>query len=206
MIEVLINPNKFFKEKISKEIKLIPPAIIVLVAGIIGAISSAMLMPKIMGALPKEAAPFTAFAVVFGAFGALVMVFLMWLIYAGVFYVISLAFHGEGYFKRVFEFVGYGFIPTIVSSVIGLIAMIYVLPTMEFSFEDPQMIQQSMEAMMNNPVMQASSIIGILLTLWSANIWIFGIMHARNLSIRNAVITVGIPIGIYLIYIIYKLL
>ncbi|MFQ6062073.1 MAG: YIP1 family protein, partial [Methanosarcinales archaeon] len=139
-------------------------------------------------------------------FGALVMVFLMWLIYAGVFYVISLAFHGEGYFKRVFEFVGYGFIPTIVSSVIGLIAMIYVLPTMEFSFEDPQMIQQSMQAMMNNPVMQASSIIGILFTLWSANIWIFGIMHARKLSIRNAVITVGIPIGIYLIYIIYKLL
>ncbi|MFQ6119015.1 MAG: YIP1 family protein, partial [Methanosarcinales archaeon] len=200
------NPNKFFKEKISKEIKLIPPAIIVLVAGIIGAISSAMLMPKIMGALPKEAAPFTAFVVVAGAFSALVVVFLMWLIYAGVFYVISIAFHGEGSFKRVFEFVGYGFIPTIVSSVIGLIAMIYVLPTMEFSFEDPQMIQQSMQAMMNNPVMQASSIIGILLTLWSANIWIFGIMHARKLSIRNAVITVGIPIGIYLIYIIYKLL
>jgi len=50
--------------------------------------------------------------------------------------------------------------------------------------------------------MQASGIIGILLVLWSANIWIFGIKHVRNVSTKNALITVGVPVGIYIVHLI----
>lgn len=51
-----------------------------------------------------------------------------------------------------------------------------------------------------DPSMKIASILGIIFTLWSANIWIFGVKYARDLSLRNAVITVGIPIGLGLLY------
>jgi len=54
----------------------------------------------------------------------------------------------------------------------------------------------------HDPLMQASGIIGILVVLWSANIWIFGIKHARNVSTKNALITVGVPVGMYIVYLI----
>lgn len=38
-----------------------------------------------------------------------------------------------------------------------------------------------------------------LLGLWSAYIWIFGIKHARNISTRGALITIGVPVGISIV-------
>ena len=80
--------------------------------------------------------------------------------------------------------------------------MTIVLPTIEISLNNPELIEQSI---LSNPMIQASTIIGIIFTLWSANIWIFGLMHSRNLSTKNAILTVGIPIGLYIISALYNL-
>ena len=76
-------------------------------------------------------------------------------------------------------------------------------PAIDFSSIDPKFIEQTL---MQDPSMQVSTIIGILLMLWSANIWIFAVKHARNLSARNALITVGVPVGLYVIYTITKMM
>ncbi len=202
MLNVLTNPDGFFKEKSSKEVSLKAPFVIVLIAGIIGVIPVIMMFSKIMAFLPPEALPFMSIGAIIGAIGGLIGAFLVWLIFAGIFHSISIAFKGEGQFKRVFEFVGYGFIPSIISSIVGLIAIMYALPTMEFSLENPQLIQQTM---LSNPAMRMSALIGILLTIWNANIWVFGMKHARNLSTRGALLTVGIPVVVYIMYSIYRL-
>ena len=114
------------------------------------------------------------------AISGLLTLFTLWLLCTGVFYVISIFFGGEGSFKRCLEFVGYGFIPIFVLLWIRSVVIFLTLPpTIDFS--------------------SVYTIIGILLLLWSANIWIFGIKHARNLSARNALITVGVPVGIYMV-------
>lgn len=197
MLEVLTNPDSFFEKKMGGNISFKIPIIIILVLGVIGAINAISMTQKIMAELPGDAAQFAQFGAIFGAIGATIGVFFMWVIYAVVFYAISLAFKGEGELKRVIEFVGYGFIPSIASGIIGLIVMTIALPTIEFSLENPELMQQSM---MSNPMIQASAIVGIIFTIWSANIWIFGLMHSRNLSTKNAVITVGIPIGLSIIF------
>ncbi len=203
MLEVLTNPDSFFEKKMSGDVSFKMPIAIILVIGIIGAINATLMMQKIMTELPGDTAEFASFITVASAIGAIIGVFVMWVIYAVVFYAISLVFKGEGEFKRVLEFVGYGFIPSIASGVIGLIIMTMVLPTIEFSMDNPELLQQSM---LSNPMIQASTIIGIIFTIWSANIWIFGLMHSRNLSIKNAVIVVGVPIGLYIISTSYKFL
>ncbi len=203
MLEVLTNPDSFFEKKMSEDISFKMPIVIILAIGILGAINGIFMMQKIMAELPSDAAQFASYGAIFAAVGAIIGVFVMWVIYTVVFYVISLAFKGEGEFKRVLEFVGYGFIPSIASGVIGLVVMMVALPTIEFSMDNPELLQQSM---MSNPMIQASAIIGVIFTIWSANIWIFGLMHSRNLSTKNAIITVGIPIGLYLIYTLYNFL
>ncbi len=110
----------------------------------------------------------------------------LWLLCTGVFYVISIFFGGEGSFKRCLEFVGYGFIPIFVLLWIRPVIFLTLPPTIDFS--------------------SVYTIIGILLLMWSANIWIFGIKRARNLSARNALITVGVPVGICVIYAITKIM
>ena len=116
----------------------------------------------------------------------LLTLFILWLLCMGVFYVISIFFGGEGSFKRCLEFVGYGFIPMFVLLLIRPVILLTLPPTIDFS--------------------SVYSIIGILLLLWSANMWIFAVKHARNLSTRNSLITVGVPVGICVIYAITKML
>jgi hypothetical protein len=50
-----------------------------------------------------------------------------------------------------------------------------------------------------------SGILGIIFLFWAANIWIFGIRYARGLSLRSAAITVGIPVALYLLIVVWNL-
>ena len=117
-----------------------------------------------------------------GAIYGFVLQFIIWILSAGVFYFISIFFRGEGSFKRVLEFGGYGAIPIIVLLVIGLAVTTTMLSTIGLSFENPELVSQTL---MQNPFMQVYSIIGLLLILWSANIWIFAVKHARNIQQRT---------------------
>jgi hypothetical protein len=53
---------------------------------------------------------------------------------------------------------------------------------------------------MKDPTMRLASGISLLFILWSANIWIFGVRTGRRLSTRDAVITVGLPTLLFVVY------
>ena len=158
MTNVLTNPDRFFAELSAKDTKLMTPFAIVLVVAIIAAISAAMMLDVVASSLPETASTFVGIGAAIGAIVGLLMQFVMWLLYAGVFYVISIFFSGEGSFKRCLEFIGYGFIPSIIGAIIGLVVAMTVLPTIEFSIENPELFQQ---ALMSNPTMQASAVTGM---------------------------------------------
>jgi len=205
MERVLFNPDWFFGEKSEEKVSLRMPFLIVLINGIFAAASSILVMNKVMASLPPDIAPFMAAGAAIGAVGGLIGVFLYWLILAGVFYLISCLFDSEGSFKRTFEFVGYGFLPMIFSSFVALLVWYSILPSIEFSLQDPQLMQQSMMQMMvDNPFLLMSQIIGILCTLWSGYIWIFAVKNARKMATKNASIVVGVPVGLYVLYTIYN--
>jgi hypothetical protein len=52
---------------------------------------------------------------------------------------------------------------------------------------------------------QIAMIISMVFLLWSANIWIFGMQHARKLSPRDAALSVGIPVVLYILYMVYSI-
>ncbi|WP_370572893.1 YIP1 family protein [Methanomethylovorans sp.] len=202
MLEVLSNPGGFFEKKSKEETDLKPPFRIIGTLMIISLISAYILTNKIMGSLSTEVPTVAQLLVIsLGLIVSTISVMIGWLITSSIFYLISLFLSGQGNMTRVLEFVAYGFLPFVLSSVISLVLMIGMYSSIDLP-QDPQAIEQ---AMLSNPYMIASNVISIILALWSANIWVFAMIHSSNLTVKNALITVGVPIGVYLIYMLYTL-
>jgi hypothetical protein len=143
MANPLTNPDRFFAGISGREPNLLVPFVIVLITAIIPAIAEVICY-------------FHAAAA--GIAVELVAPFIVWFLFAGAFYAISIFFGGVGSFKRVLEFAGYGFIPQIPSAIFNAIIIHALLPTLASLPQFPT---------------YEIAIIGLLLFLWSVAIWVF---------------------------------
>jgi hypothetical protein len=70
-------------------------------------------------------------------------------------------------------------------------------------------MEQTVKAFVHDPAMleltQITSLVAALFLLWSASIWIFGLQHSRQISVKDAALCVGVPVVLYIIYVIYNL-
>jgi len=205
-IQALVNPGAFFKKMDLAEESMKVPVLIVLALGIIGAVSAYPISALAMQMLPAEAQGFGTLILAIGLVLSIVGAFIMWLLIAGIFYLLSMAFKGTGTFNRTLSYVGYGFLPQIVGGIISAALIYSFASTVRIPpVTDPAMIEDAIMTMMQDPMLQISGIVGILFMLWSANIWVFAMASARSLSIRNALITVGVPVALYVIYALFTL-
>jgi len=214
-LDILVNPNAFFKEAMQENINLKIPALIILVAAVIGAVYGYVyggLTAELMSTgMPGLETVILAFAVI----AAFVSVFIFWVIWTAVIFLFSAVFKGKGTFKRTLEFVGYGYIPQIFGSLIAIIIALEYIPRVviphitQATLQDPQLMQDAIKSLTHDPAMleftQISAIVTIVFLLWSANIWIFAIRHSRELSVRDAVICVMVPVIAFIIYLVYNL-
>lgn len=215
ILDLLILPDSFFSQKILEPVNLKTPALIVLVGAIISAIMGyqvSVLSARMFS--QTDMAGMGSFISIFGAVGAfLAFLIIWWLIFSGVLYLVSMLFSGKGIFKRTLEFVGYGLVPMVAGSVISLALSFYYLPMVSVpvirSIQDPTAIQAATTQLMSDPAMmeftRVSTIISLIFLIWTANIWIFGMKHARELRLKHAVLTVAIPVLIYISYMIYTI-
>ena len=194
------DPDGFFRRDSKEWSDLKIPAVIVLVAGIIGAISAYLVSRTILQIFPENLQSATGLVAVVGVAGAIVGIFLAWVAYTIVLHVISMLFMGKGTFTGTLAAVGYGFLPTVFGSLIDLILYAYYLPTLQLSpVTDVLDIQSATLALTHSPVFQMTSLVGIIFLLWSANIWVNGLRYARGLSLRHAAITVALPVVVLII-------
>ncbi len=185
LLDILFRPGAFFQHTILEKESLKIPALIVLVLGIVSAFYAYLVggvTGKMMAGLLSGMESIVAISSVIGA---IIMVFIFWVIWAGVFYLVSSLFKGTGTFKRTLEFTGYGYLPQIFGAILMAIVAIQYLPRVvvpQISSaaiqEDPQILQEAVKTLMHDPAMmemtQIASIISIVFLLWSANIWISG--------------------------------
>jgi len=215
LIDTLIRPGAFFQDAIAEKESLKIPGLIVLLLGIVSAVNANLiggLTGKMMAGLIPGMESIISISIILGA---LLGIFVFWGIWTGVFYLISSLFKGKGTFKRSLEFIGYGYLPQIFGALLTVIVAIQYIPRVivpeitAAASQDPQLIQEAVKTLMRDPAMmemtQIISIISIVFLLWSANIWIFGMRNARQLSERDSALCVGIPVVGYIIYMIYTM-
>jgi len=204
ILDILISPNAFFRNVINEKESLKVPLLIVLCGAIVGAVHAFMvgdLTGKLMGALMPG---METIIMISAVIGAIIVIFLIWIVMTGIFYGLSFLFKGQGSFRRCLEFTGYGYLPQIFGSVISVIVAFMYVPKVVVpqisaaAMQDPQVIQDAVKTLMHDPAMmemtQVITVIWIVFFLWSANSWIFGIKYARNLSMRDAAICVSLPV------------
>jgi len=200
ILTLLTNPRRFFESLEERPVSLLRPALFVIVTAFISALSAyqisslvATMMPELQGMGPLLGG--------IGAFSAFVMVLLMWVIYTAIFFAISMVFRGQGTFGRLLSYVGYGFLPQAIGGLISFALSWDLLSNLRVpSITDPTMIAEWTQSLMKDPTMRLASGISLLFILWSANIWIFGVRTGRRLSTRDAVITVGLPTLLFVVY------
>lgn len=205
---LLFDPNSFFREKARNNVDFKYPILIILVIAIIAIGSTFLVMNQFSGLFPSDMGSYVSgAAIAIGVIGGLIGTFIKWFIVTGILYSISYVFESKGSFKRTLEFISYGYVPQIVSSLIGVFTTYRLTASMDFSLQDPELITESMTQMLsNNPLYYVSQSATILCLLLSAYIWVFALLHARNMSIKNAIITVSIPVGLYIVYLMYMFL
>jgi hypothetical protein len=215
LVNILIHPNAFFQDVLTKKESLKIPGLIVIALGIVSALY-AYLIGELTGKMLAGILPGMELIIVISTtLGALFGVLIFWVIWTGVFYLISSFFKGSGTFKRSLEFVGYGFLPQILGVILAIIVALMYLPSVvvpritSSAAQDPQMIIDATTALMHDPAMmemtQITTIISIVFLLWSANIWISGIRNARQISERDSALCVGIPVVIFILYKIFTM-
>ncbi|MFA4825194.1 MAG: Yip1 family protein [Methanoregula sp.] len=215
IINLLIRPGAFFQNAMNEKESLKFPVLVVLAGGIVGAMYG-YLLGGLTGQLLNGILPGMGTIIVLSTvIGALIGTFIFWVIWAGVMYALSFVFKGEGTFRRTLEFIGYGYLPqvfgTLITFVIALdyIPRIHVPQLSAAAAQNPDLMTEAVKALMHDPAMmelsQIAMIISIVFLLWSANIWIFGMQQARKLSPRDAALCVGIPVVVYILYMVYSI-
>ncbi len=215
IIDLLIRPGAFFQNAMNEEESLKFPVLVVLAGGIAGAMYGYLiggLTGQLLNGLMPGMGTIISLTTVLGA---LIGTFIFWVIWTGVMYAFSIVFKGEGSFRRTLEFVGYGYLPqvfgTLITFVIALdyIPRIHVPQLTAAAAQNPDLMTEAVKTLMHDPAMmelsQIAMIISMVFLLWSANIWIFGIQHSRKLSPRDAALCVGIPVVLYILYMVYSL-
>jgi hypothetical protein len=210
--DLLLRPDVFFTGRMTEEENLRLPGLIAVIGGVIAAAAAYVISSTYSEMLSELTGGIGPIIGVFGAVSAFLgFIIIWWIIFSGIFFVISMAFAGKGSFKRTLEFVGLGLVPIVIGAAISLLISLYYIPLIEVpvisSVTDPAAIQEAMSQVLQDPAFREftliSSVISVIFLAWSANLWIFGMKHARSLTTKHAVIVVLIPVLLYIAYILY---
>lgn len=193
--ELLTDPDAFFRRQ-ADEPSFRGPAVVVLFVIGLRLAGSLPTLRATASALPEEAGAFVPLIYLFSAIGGVVGTLISWLLYAGAFHVISAVGYGaSGRFRDMVALTGWGFVPRIPEAGISAAIAYYVFSGRTFP-ADPARLGVVMEQLRSDPLLQLATILGIVFLLWSAFLWTFAVRHGRGLSLRQAAVTVGIPVSI----------
>ncbi|GGL30337.1 hypothetical protein GCM10009037_12540 [Halarchaeum grantii] len=197
---LLTDPNGFFAAKEdAEEWGLLRPALLVAATGVVGAASAYLMTSLVVSALPEDAQGVGAFIGVVGALGAFVGTVLIWGVLAVVFFALSALFDGEGSLKKTLAYVGWGYLPQLLGSVVSL-ALTYVGLRGLTPPSDASQYQAFVQQLQQRPIFLVSTAVGVVFLLWAGFVWTFALKHARDLDVRQAAISVLVPVGLYALY------
>lgn len=191
---LLTDPDRFFEHR-GDDPSLTEPALVVLSIVAVSTIAGVVMIAAFAEAVPSDVQVFLLIGGLIGVLFGAVVPFVQWLLYAVAFQVITYCFGGEGEFRDLFALTGWGFLPRLFGALLSLAVTVYVVQTMPAPTDVAAFTAYSSE-LQNQAVYQVSSAASILFALWSAYIWVPAVQRARDVTRRQAIVTVVIPVAI----------
>lgn len=207
---LVTDPDSFFRDR-TESASLRWPAAIVTAVALVGAASAAVELGPTLeltsrmfneSQMDTIGPVFQVIQIASLAFG-IVFSYVLWVIYAAVFYGISVVFDGDGDFSTTLAVVGWGFLPNVFSSLASLAITHYRYNVVGIDLPanvTAESMQEVTRQLSTGPLLALSAAIGIVFTLWAAVLWTYGMKHARTLSLRNAALTVALPVVVSILF------
>lgn len=203
--DVVADPDSFFRQELSEE-GLARPLAVVTALGFVNALAGLPVAHATVQALREEIGAFAAIGYVGVVVVGFVGAYVVWVIYAGAFHLIArFGFDGGGSFRRTLRAAAWGFLPAIVVSVVSGAVAFYVLRGVTVP-SDPARIATFAAELQRRPPFLAAGVLGVFFVLWQAFIWTFGVKHAQDLPLRDAAITVAVPVAVAILWRVYNLM
>lgn len=189
---VVTNPSGFFRKR-ADELSLWPSAVVVFLAGLASVLSTFLLVL----AIPNEGGGMgSGILVILSTFLnapiSFGWVLLQWAIYTVILHLVAYVLNGDGALRDTVIVVGWGFIPIIILNLLNPVFR-YLLYGDGAGVIQIQMLQGLQQSIAGQATLLVA-FISFLFGLWQAVIWGAGIRHTHRLSIRRAVVVVGIPV------------
>lgn len=195
---VITNPNRFFRQR-TGDLSLVPPAVIVFIAGLASVLSTLVLLLAVPGAGSKMGVgAFVVLSTLFNAPIAFGWILVQWLVYTAVFHALAHILSGEGSIRETVIVTGWGFLPVIVLSLFNPVIryVAYGSGGGVVQFGVLRGVQQSV----SGRTALFLALVSIVFTLWQGIIWTAGIRETHQLTVRRAVAVVGIPLGLLMMW------
>jgi len=198
-MKLITNPDEFFEELKQKDVRIKIPLLTVMIPpAVLLSIYQYFLMNKISQAFPKELAQFFLVGAYIGIAGSFIGVFAVWLILAVIMHGISSFFDGKGSFRRTFEFVGYGFLPSLIGSAITVpMSLNYVMNvevpkiTIAQLQQNPNVVKTVMLSLIPKSLIYSNLIVNVAVTIWSLTMLS---LIPKSLIYSNLIINIAITI------------
>ncbi|MFB6126541.1 MAG: YIP1 family protein [Halolamina sp.] len=198
MLEVLTSPRTFFQSRTDDAGWLAPVAIVLTVA-VVSAVGTVPAFQATTAALPADAGSLGAVVQAVSLVTAFATAFVVWVVYAGVFYAISAVFDGDGDFATLLKFVGWGYLPAVASAAVTAVVQFTLYSGRDLP-SDPEAIAAFSQSVQTDPLFVAASVFGVVVTVYQGYIWSHAVGVARDLNRREALITAGIPVAISVLF------
>lgn len=206
--DLLLASDRFFREQEGVSGLSIP----ILIVGIVGVLSaigayfvSQVTIKAISPLLPSGTQQYMTITIAFAVIGGILGAYILWLVATAIFLGISVLFKGKGDFRKCLQAIGYGFFPQIFGGLMNIYFYYEFANTVEIPrITDITLINQITQSFISNLYFDLAVLVGILFLIWSANIWIYGLKYARHLELRDAAISVIVPVGIYILYTLFS--
>lgn len=195
MMDLLTDPHGFFEAE-AESPSLTGPTLVVLLVAVIGIVGSLPVLQATTAVMPDEAAIFSTAIYASGVVGGIIGVLVVWLLYTVGFHVVSaVVFGADGSFRDTLALTGWGFIPRIPEGIIAA-AVTYIAFTGVTLPSDPRQVSLFVQQLQQDPLFQLTSWLTLMFLAWSAMLWTFAMQHGRELSLREASLTVAVPVGV----------
>lgn len=202
MKEVFFDPKNFFERT---DPGLSGPIMVVAIAGLASLLASALPATYMTSQLSGEQAETMRLVMIaLGGLGGFIAPFLIWGLVAGFGHVISIKYGGTGEFAETATYTAWGFIPFIIGYAFMAITRYAAVQqiTPPSTVDEMQVVGAEVSQF---ALYRAGGVIIAVLTLWSAFIWAVGVHESRGIELREAMLSIAVPVVLVLSYQIYQI-
>ncbi len=194
-MDLLTDPDSFFRRQ-TGESSMTWSFAMVLLSAVLGTAGPMYILWRASLLFPEN--PVLATQNLFSFLGSVVGIVVLWVVYAGLFQIISTVFGGSGEFRETLKVVGWGYLPRVVLGFMSLGVALSVTSGVTFpsGLEERAQVAATLLA---DPAFSTVGLLGFVFIVWQGFLWVFAVKHARNLDTRSAAMTVAGPLVLTLL-------